>query len=111
MRLCATPGCPTLTRSRRCPQHAREHEHNRGTRQQRGYDTTHDQLRTDWAPRVATGRVRCANPNCHRPNDPLIHPGEPWDLGHTADRSTHRGPEHEACNRSEGGRTAHHPGG
>lgn len=109
MRLCAHPGCPTLTNTRRCPEHTREHERRRGTRQQRGYDKTHDKLRAQWAPRVATGTVHCANPHCLRPHDPLIHPGEPWDLGHNPNRHQHRGPEHAACNRSEAGRT--HPGG
>lgn len=108
MKVCAEPGCPTLTHSSRCPTHTRERDRARGSRQQRGYDAHHDRLRAEWAPRVATGRVRCASPTCRRPDDPLIHPGEPWDLGHTPDRRRYRGPEHEACNRSEGGRAAHH---
>lgn len=106
-KVCAHPGCPVLTTGTRCPTHQREQEQRRGSRQRRGYDAEHDRLRAHWAPRVATGRIRCHNPNCHRPDDPLIHPGEPWDLGHTPDRRGYRGPEHAACNRSEGGRAAH----
>lgn len=107
LKVCAHPGCPTLTSDRRCPTHQREQERRRGSRQQRGYDSQHDKLRAAWEPEVRTGTVRCANPNCLRPHDPLIHPDEPWDLGHRADRSGHRGPEHAPCNRSEGGRFAH----
>lgn len=107
MKVCAEPGCPALTRGSRCPTHTRERDRARGTRQQRGYDAAHDRARTAWAPRVATGTVRCASPHCLRPHDPLIHPGEAWDLGHTEDRTAYRGPEHERCNRSEGGRAAH----
>lgn len=107
MKVCAEPGCPALTNGSRCTTHAREKDRARGTRQQRGYDAEHDRLRALWATRVATGRVRCANPHWRRPDDPIIHRGEPWDLGHVPDRAGHRGPEHEACNRSEGGRSAH----
>lgn len=107
MKVCAEPGCPTLTARSRCTIHARAKERSRGTHTQRGYDATHDRIRAEWAPRVATGTIRCHNPHCRRPNDPLIHPGEPWDLGHTPDRRGYRGPEHDTCNRSEGGRAAH----
>ncbi len=88
----------------RCTTHTRDRERARGTRQQRGYDANHDRLRAKWAPKVATGRINCHNPTCGLP----IQPGEPWDLGHTPDRRSYRGPEHTRCNRSEGGRTATH---
>ena len=103
MRLCTVAGCPTLYHGKgsRCPDHARTYERERGTRQQRGYDTNHDRLRADWAPRVATGRIPCAKCG-HR-----ITPGTPWDLGHTEDRTGYTGPEHAHCNRSAGGRAAH----
>jgi hypothetical protein len=103
VKVCAEPGCPTLTRGSRCTVHARVVEQKRGTRQLRGYDAAHDRLRAEWAPRVATGRVRCGKPECGR----LIGAREPWDLGHTEDRRGYRGPEHVACNRSDGGRAAH----
>lgn len=108
MKLCAEPGCPELIpkgSGNRCTArgHAQAAERRRGTRQERGYDANHDRLRAEWAPRVASGRVKCANPDCGR----IIRPGEPWDLGHTDDRTAYRGPEHARCNRSAGGRAAH----
>lgn len=61
----------------------------------RGYGAAHRRLRRWWAPRVATGRVRCAW--CGE----LIGGREPWDLGHDdVDRSRWTGPEHVACNRN-----------
>lgn len=109
MRACAEPGCPELIKTgNRCTArgHAQAKEHARGSRQARGYDAEHDRLRREWTPKVATGTIRCANPDCRR----LIQPGERWDLGHTPDRRGYRGPEHERCNRSEGGRAAHQRG-
>ena len=73
------------------------------SRHERGYDAAHDHERERWAPIVASGAAQCANPICLRPTR-TIYPHEPWDLGHTEDRSGWRGPEHRACNRAEGGR-------
>ncbi|WMI33011.1 HNH endonuclease [Arthrobacter phage PeggyLeg03] len=103
---CPTAGCPELipATQRRCPTHATQHEQARGSRTQRGYDATHDALRKQWAPQVATGAVRCAR--CRKP----ILAGTPWDLGHTGDRTTWTGPEHAACNRRAGGRATKHRG-
>lgn len=103
MRVCSTPECHEIIPvPGKCPAHKRATEYARGTRQQRGYDANHDQLRAQWEPRVATGRVRCAR--CHRP----IQPATPWDLGHhDTDRTRYTGPEHATCNRSAGGRAAH----
>ena len=104
MRVCSEPGCPTLVRSGRCVVHARAGERARGSRQQRGYDSKHERIRAAWAPRVETGRVKCAR--CRRP----IAPGAPWDLGHDdSDRSRYTGPEHQYCNRAAGGRAATRP--
>jgi hypothetical protein len=75
----------------------------RRSRSERGYDTAHDHERRRWRPIVASGAAQCANPVCLRPTR-LIHPSEPWDLGHTEDRTGWRGPEHRECNRAEGGR-------
>jgi hypothetical protein len=75
----------------------------RRSRHERGYDTAHDHERRRWASVVATGVAQCANPLCLRPTR-TIYPSEPWDLGHTEDRSGYRGPEHRECNRAEGGR-------
>jgi hypothetical protein len=104
MRVCSQPGCPNLTpKPGRCPEHARAHEQQRGSRQARGYNSGHDQLRTNWAPQVAKGTVTCWR--CGQ----RIQPGEPWDLGHDDhDRTITRGPEHAArCNRSAAGRASH----
>jgi hypothetical protein len=65
-----------------------------GNTHQRGYGHAHQQLRADWARRVATGSIHCAR--CGRP----IAPHEKWDLGHDDwDRTQYRGPEHRTCNR------------
>lgn len=104
---CPTAGCPELIApgQRRCTIHAQQHEAQRGSRQERGYDTAHDNLRRQWAPLVATGAVKCWR--CTQP----IKPGQPWDLGHDdQDRTKHRGPEHTACNRQAGGQATRHRG-
>lgn len=103
MKVCLEPGCPTLVRDgSRCPTHERARDRARGTRQQRGYGADHDRLRAEWAPKVATGTIRCAR--CRG----IIRADEPWDLGHDDhDRTRYRGPEHANCNRAAGGRAAH----
>lgn len=103
LRICAEPGCPRLVNTGRCADHRREREQARGSRQDRGYDAGHDRLRREWAPKVATGNVRCAR--CGE----LIRRGQAWDLGHDDhDRSKYNGPEHAGpCNRAAGGRAAH----
>lgn len=100
--VCNVPGCGTLTTRRRCPTHAAVYERQRGTRQQRGYTAEHDRLRRQLAPLVAQGQAICAR--CHQPIDPA----EPWDLGHSDDRTRWTGPEHaNRCNRAAGGQAAH----
>jgi hypothetical protein len=106
LRVCAEPGCPELSSSRYCPTDAAKHEQARGTRQQRGYTSEHDRLRTRWKPKVDSGLVDCCNPICLMPIRRIL-PGEPWQLGHTPDRTAWRGPEHRLCNESEGGKAAH----
>lgn len=99
MRVCLEPGCPRLVQSGRCPDHRARYEKARGTRQQRGYDAEHLAARAEWAPRVATGTVRCRR--CRR----LLDPREPWDLGHPdADCIAPRAPECRPCNRATTGR-------
>lgn len=101
LRVCAEKGCPALTRTTRCPEHARERDQARGTRQARGYDADHDRLRAEWAPRVATGTVRCRR--CLG----RLAPFEPWDLGHPDDDCPRpRAPEHRRCNRATATRRA-----
>lgn len=101
LRVCAEPGCPETQAERRCPAHRRDTERARGTRQQRGYDATHDRLRRSWAPKVERCEVKCAR--C----DQLILPGQTWHLDHKNDRTGYLGPSHERCNTSAGGRAAH----
>jgi len=43
---CITPHCPALTqRGPRCPTCEQQHQRQRGSRQQRGYDATYEQAR------------------------------------------------------------------
>lgn len=104
MRVCSTPGCPTIydqADGPKCPAHRATAEKARGTRKQRGYDKHHDRLRKQWAPQVATGTIRCAR--CHQP----IGAGETWALDHTDDRTAYLGPSHTRCNNSAGGKASH----
>lgn len=71
----------------------------RGNTTDRGYGSTHQRLRAEWAPFVDAGDVDCWR--CRLPIDPV----EPWDLGHDDDdRTIYRGPEHVTCNRSTAAR-------
>lgn len=66
---------------------------------ERGYSGLHRRLRDQYAPMVLAGGVRCVR--CGE----LIHPGEPWDLGHVdGDKDRYAGPEHRACNRATSAR-------
>ena len=44
MRVCSEPGCPEIQTTPRCPDHTREVDRARGTRQQRGYDAEHPRI-------------------------------------------------------------------
>lgn len=69
------------------------------------YGHEHRQERQRWKPIVDAGLAICQRPICLHPTR-RIHPGEPWDLGHTDDRTGYTGPEHRRCNRAAGARTA-----
>lgn len=61
IRVCAEPGCPTITDQTRCPPHRAAREQQRGTRTARGYDN--DYLR------AATRAKRTAGSTCPRCNE------------------------------------------
>lgn len=96
---CSNRACPNL---KPCPTHTQQ----RASRQERGYDRKHDKLRKEWKPIVDTGRAECNAERCLMPSR-RIKRDEPWDLGHTPDRTGWVGPEHARCNRATGGRAAH----
>lgn len=98
-RKCTFPGCGRTTTGGRCPEHAALAERVRGSRQDRGYDQHHEQIRVWWQRCLDAGlAVVCWR--CQQ----RIDPGESFDLGHD-DQGQHRGPEHaNRCNRSAGGR-------
>ena len=65
------------------------------------YGRQHRRVREVWAKRVALGNVACV-----RCGD-LIHPSEPWDLGHVDGTAReYAGAEHRYCNRAAGARLA-----
>lgn len=67
--------------------------HGGGSTTERGYGYGHRQLRAWWAPRVATGLIRCWR--CQG----SIGRDEQWHLGHVdGNRNVYKGPEHVLCN-------------
>lgn len=110
-RVCPTPNCGNLidAGTRRCPTCAPLHEHARGSRQQRGYDKTHDRERRRWQHRLDAGHTtHCHALVCLTPDVPITK-HTPWDLGHSPDRTGWTGPEHPTCNRTAGGASASRP--
>jgi hypothetical protein len=104
LRVCAEPGCPTLTKATRCPDCTRAKDKARGTRQERGYDAAYDRERRRYQFRMEAGEVfpcwRCDE--LGRPHD--VDP-DWWHLGHDdLDRSIIRGPECPAGNLATSGR-------
>ena len=63
----------------------------------RGYGGEHRRVRRAWQAEIDAGRrVVCCR--CERP----IRRGDAWDLDHTDDRTSYRGPACTTCNRSAG---------
>jgi hypothetical protein len=94
-RPCLVSGCPLLTTTGpRCPTHTRQKDQARGTRQQRGYDATHDQARRAL---IATLPHYCAY-GCGRT---LTHPNE-LVAAHRVDGHPEHGwiPSCQQCNRA-----------
>ncbi len=101
-RVCSEPACPVLvTEGGRCAEHRRQADRARGTRQQRGYDRTHERAR-----RRALLRANAASP-CARCGQPLGPNYRTAHLDHTDDRSGYLGLSHAACNTAAGGVAAH----
>ncbi len=99
--VCAQPGCPRLTTTRRCDEHTRQTDRARGTRPQRGYGTEHDATRARLLP-AAYGQP-C--PVCQQP----MLPGQRLDAGHSEDLRDNPEAkadriEHASCNRGWRGR-------
>lgn len=67
----------------------------------RGYDAAHRAERERWRPAVERGEVDCHAAICLEP-ERRIAADATWHLGHTPDRTSWTGPEHERCNTSEG---------
>lgn len=97
--------CPALgpwTRGR-CPAHDRARDKARGTRQQRGYDTIHDQARAEAVAQLRAGHAL----TCWRCGQPITDEHD-MHIGHDDhDRDITRGPEHATCNLSAAGRISH----
>lgn len=102
-RICAEPGCPELTNTTRCPDHTRQHDRARGTRQQRGYNAAHDATRRASIAKLNAGQTL----TCWRCNGPITTVAD-LHIGHDDhDRSITRGDEHARCNLQAAGRTSH----
>lgn len=100
LKVCAEPGCPTLTRSTRCPDCTRAKDRERGTSSERGYDAAHQRLRRRYQLKMEAGEVfHCWR--CGREIDQ-----DAWTLGHCdVDRSQYHGPECIPCDYAVAGRT------
>jgi len=72
-----------------------------------GYDLEYNRTKEKYRPIVAAGQAACTATNCLAPTR-TIHPNEPWDLGHSDDRTHIAGPQHRRCNRVAGGRNGYH---
>ena len=74
-----------------------------GTTTERGYGAPHQKFKEQWRPIVDAGQAWCHATRCLQPTR-WIQPGTPWHLGHTPDRATWTGPEHQHCNTADGAR-------
>lgn len=100
MRVCAEPGCPTLTKRTRCAKHQQAADQARGTRQQRGYDAAHDRARRAILARIQAGEIiRCWRCRCAL--------DETFHLDHTDGRTDYRGPACMQCNLQLAGQKRH----
>ena len=103
MKVCATPGCPTLVKRDAyrglCDECKRKRDRERGTTTQRGYGHEHQQERASYVTRMQRGEtVRCWRCNVALTPETL-------HLDHTDDRTSYRGPACDACNLTMAGQT------
>lgn len=73
LKVCSTPGCPSLVASGRCPTCSAAASRARGTRQQRGYDRNHVVL---FRRAVLRRDPVCVMPDCDEPSQHADH----WPL-------------------------------
>lgn len=102
--------CGALVEGTRCAScrsdRNRTRDQARGTRQQRGYGAEHEAERRRWAPVVASGMAKCAEPLCLEASRSIA-AGADWHLAHDRDHpGRYRGPAHPRCNEAEAGRYA-----
>ena len=104
MKVCAEPGCPTLTPTTRCPDHTRARNVARGTATNRGYGAAHRAARADAVARIAAG----GHVTCWRCGQPITNAND-MHIGHDdRDRRITRGPEHATkCNLRAAGLARH----
>lgn len=71
-----------------------------GNASARGYGAEHQRERERLRPIVEAGDGWCAEVVCLEETR-WIDPAEEWELAHTPDRTSYRGPAHWICNRTE----------
>lgn len=67
----------------------------------------HKELRAKLGAEVQAGRAWCCETICLEERDGRtrhIPPGAPWDVAHSDDGLTYKGPAHRRCNRADGAR-------
>lgn len=97
---CALGRWDRTGRCEQCKPAARKDSPRRRAVKAARYDTAHRRLRRQWLPFVLQGTVQCgrhALGQCLH-DDPVIHPGDPWDLDHLPAGRSH--PSHADCNRA-----------
>lgn len=85
---------------RYCPEHEREYDARRGSRQARGYDANHDRARAAMQRRIDAGEVVYCARGCGRRIT-----GRLWHLDHDdEDRTRYKGASCVPCNTGAGGK-------
>jgi hypothetical protein len=101
VKVCATKGCPLLTKGSYCTGCQAERDRARGTTKERGYSGQHQSKRAAIVATMHQGAtVTCIDCGCALTPKTL-------HLGHTDDRKGYRGPQCGTCNDSDAGRRSH----